>query len=933
MISNDLQFIQEFPDYNFEEQVYKHLVYEMDKYNQIKGYQERFDPYYDKFSAINQNSTNNYIYPDISNYTELKGFYIHTDGYTTHISSDKQQILMLSFNQTGVYRINITNRLINFTYDTQSNTFMFYSKDGIDQYVNVIDESGNYIDYNVRLFKQDTLTKQSVTIDHDIYFNKFNIAKIIMDYYCIGTSQMHNIELDTGFTSYIRNINEPLEFQLNDNYLEDIENNVRYILQSSEHPNVFFNYYYYDSTYQQYSTLYLAETDEDIQSKVQQFIDNEKELRDIDWQIAYTELDTIKVEEQNGFVDKVLYRLLINCEIPFDFIYFYTTFFTEPILFQDINNTYQEEYEKTLDKQYYKPHNGIPVLTSTGVFQTDTQRITGIDQQLKKTYYFTVELDDQSLDNYQKSINLRNVNQRNVLEDGKIIINDDRFRIPVSEMTPKETFIIINGVYVEVTDKDNVTHTFNWFKDIPTELISDKYDNLNHKYWQFPVLVDIHDITNNDIINEQVQYINGLSLTNDEKLEMIRNYFDEQQVQELGTRKFKIKGISVQLVSTDNLITMEESSTVNLGKLLKPIKSVYIFSLANNEIEITYQGKRYTKCIDLTKENVYLKDDFIININLGDLEGIKLVIGYEPQSDFSIATYKDVLTESVFTYNHNQTPIDQNTDARRSIFKEQYVYEQFDYSQYVSINNLINYSPTKVQQDNFIQKSNVEQGVYSVTDQVYIPYSFQKPLFTLYLDDILINERYLHNNIDYAYINLYPKDKHYIQHGTEFDHKPSSYDWSVYKYFYHDTNKNTMQLRLTGTTGDILKLYYNQTDYILITTDGTEIIVDHSNTNQTVSITGSCQYTETVDIKIDYYEGIQDISIDKLKVHIEHEYKLNYLEPIWNIVKAYNTAYTDWKLDKDYFFNRTQLRITHNFTNHYEQGSFGFLKTYLVQLL
>jgi|CZCB01.1.fsa_nt_gi hypothetical protein len=40
-----------------------------------------------------------------------------------------------------------------------------------------------------------------------------------------------------------------------------------------------------------------------------------------------------------------------------------------------------------------------------------------------------------------------------------------------------------------------------------------------------------------------------------------------------------------------------------------------------------------------------------------------------------------------------------------------------------------------------------------------------------------------------------------------------------------------MQLRLTGTTGDILKLYYNQTDYILITTDGTEIIVDHSNTN------------------------------------------------------------------------------------------------------
>jgi len=39
---------------------------------------------------------------------------------------------MLSFNQTGVYRINITNRLINFTYDTQSNTFMFYSKDGID---------------------------------------------------------------------------------------------------------------------------------------------------------------------------------------------------------------------------------------------------------------------------------------------------------------------------------------------------------------------------------------------------------------------------------------------------------------------------------------------------------------------------------------------------------------------------------------------------------------------------------------------------------------------------------------------------------------------------------------------------------------------------------------------------------------------------------
>jgi len=69
-------------------------------------------------------------------------------------------------------------------------------------------------------------------------------------------------------------------------------------------------------------------------------------------------------------------------------------------------------------------------------------------------------------------------------------------------MTPKETFIIINGVYVEVTDKDNVTHTFSWFKDIPTELISDKYDNLNHKYWQFPVLVDIHDITNNDIINE-----------------------------------------------------------------------------------------------------------------------------------------------------------------------------------------------------------------------------------------------------------------------------------------------------------------------------------------------------------------------------------------------------------------------------------------------
>jgi len=111
---------------------------------------------------------------------------------------------------------------------------------------------------------------------------------------------------------------------------------------------------------------------------------------------------------------------------------------------------------------------------------------------------------------------------------------------------------------------------------------------------------------------------------------MIRNYFDEQQVQELGTRKFKIKGISVQLVSTDNLITMEESSTVNLGKLLKPIKSVYIFSLANNEIEIMYQGKRYTKCIDLTKENVYLKDDFIINVNLGDLEGIKLVIGYEP---------------------------------------------------------------------------------------------------------------------------------------------------------------------------------------------------------------------------------------------------------------------------------------------------------------
>jgi hypothetical protein len=45
---------------------------------------------------------------------------------------------------------------------------------------------------------------------------------------------------------------------------------------------------------------------------------------------------------------------------------------------------------------------------------------------------------------------------------------------------------------------------------------------------------------------------------------------------------------------------------------------------------LTYNGVKYNKKIDLSEHDIYLNDDFIFSINLGDLEGLKLVVGYEP---------------------------------------------------------------------------------------------------------------------------------------------------------------------------------------------------------------------------------------------------------------------------------------------------------------
>jgi hypothetical protein len=71
----------------------------------------------------------------------------------------------------------------------------------------------------------------------------------------------------------------------------------------------------------------------------------------------------------------------------------------------------------------------------------------------------------------------------------------------------------------------------------------------------------------------------------------------------------------------------------------------------------------------------------------------------------------------------------------------------------------------------------------------------------LYLEDIHIKERLLRSNLLFAYLNIYPKDKHFIQIGNSMEYKYNGYsdlDWHTRKFFYHDENKNTMQLRINS---------------------------------------------------------------------------------------------------------------------------------------
>jgi hypothetical protein len=53
----------------------------------------------------------------------------------------------------------------------------------------------------------------------------------------------------------------------------------------------------------------------------------------------------------------------------------------------------------------------------------------------------------------------------------------------------------------------------------------------------------------------------------------------------------------------------------------------------------------------------------------------------------------------------------------------------------------------------------------------------------------------------FVYLNIYPRDKHFIQIGDFIEHKYNGYsdlEWQTKKFFYHDENKNTMQLRINN---------------------------------------------------------------------------------------------------------------------------------------
>lgn len=951
--ADDYSMINEFQNYTFDEQVYRHMVQDNEKYNQLNGYQERFDPYYDSFRQEFQNNTNNYIFPSLQNYQKIDKFIMTRDSVSTFIQSSIQNLLVIIFEETGEYNIQITNNNINNVYNTQSNTFMFYNKDNFNQIISVQDKDGNQInDYTVELYKQDILEKQKVISEHDIYYNKFNDLKLILDYKTIGTSQMHNITLKTDFSSYTKNINDDLSFRLNDNYLDQVDTNKKYTMYSSNMPECYFQKFQYNENLDTYTTIWVVDEEYDVQTRINTFVLSEQQLNK-NWIINYQLIDQTKVLVNGVSKNKNIYILYFNTtdQQNFSFDYFYNNFFeTTPELYQDISTVLPIEYDKELDKHYYKPVEGLPILISSNVFQSNQQSmISGIDSQINKTYYFTVERDELSLDDMQKSINLRDVTQRNLLTEDKIYINDERFRIKASDMVPKETMVIIQGVSAIVTDQNGIEHKQNWFETIPSELINDNIDQYNNQYWTFPVLLNSNEVLQNEYINEQIQVIKDSQLTDEEKAIKIQDYFDENpDTMLLGTRKFKIDSITIQTISSDNLISLEQNSEINLGKLAKPIKSIYVFNLGNNNIELNYNGVKYNKKIDLSEHDIYLNEDFIFSVNLGDLEGLKLVIGYEPQYKFQIQSQKDVIADTYFEYTHEYitsqyTILDQNSGTNRNLYYRNFVYETFDYSNHVNTYNLSNFNIQTMDKYNFIKKENQTLGIYNTVDSVFIPQSFTKPNFSLYLDDIHIKERLLRDNLLFVYLNIYPRDKHFIQIGDFIEHKYNGYsdlEWQTKKFFYHDENKNTMQLRINNIIQDsnILNLYYSETDFISIITDINGLIqVDTTNTSQTSQITNNNTIQpSSLDIKIDYEGTIVYININN-EVFIELETvesKIQWLTVVNGVIdKIYNTTYIeDFVLDNKYLFYRTNLEIINQFTNHFEQGSLGFLKTYLIRL-
>lgn len=952
--ADDYSMINEFQNYTFDEQVYRHMVQDNEKYNQLNGYQERFDPYYDSFRQEFQNNTNNYIFPSLQNYQKIDKFTMTRDSVSTFIQSSIQNLLVITFEETGEYNIQITNNNINNVYNTQSNTFMFYNKDNFNQIISVQDKDGNQINnYTVELYKQDTLEKQKVISEHDIYYNMFNDLNLVLDYKTIGTSQMHNITLKTDFSSYTRNINDSLTFRLNDNYLDQFDINRKYAMYSSYVPGSYFQKFQYNEYLDTYTTIWVVDENYDIQARINSFVLSEQQLNK-SWIINYQLIEQTKVLVNGVYENKNIYILYFNTtdQQNFSFDYFYNNFFeTTPELYQDISTVLPVEYDKELDKYYYKPIEGLPILLSSNVFQSSQQSmLTGIDSQINKTYYFTVEKDELTLDDMQKSINLRDVTQRNLLTEDKIYINDERFRIRASDMVPKETMMIIQGVSAIITDQDGIEHKQNWFETIPIELISDNIDQYNNQYWTFPVLLNSNEVLQNTYINEQMQLIKDSQLTDEEKATKIQDYFDENpDTVLLGTRKFKIDSITIQTISSDNLISLEQNSQINLGKLAKPIKSIYVFNLGNNNIELTYNGVKYNKKIDLSEHDIYLNDDFIFSINLGDLEGLKLVVGYEPQYKFEIQSQKDVVADTYFEYTHEYitdeyTILDQNSGTNRNLYYRNFVYETFDYSNHVNTFNLSNFNVQTMDKYNFIKKENQTLGLYNTIDSVFIPQSFTKPNFSLYLEDIHIKERLLRSNLLFAYLNIYPKDKHFIQIGNSMEYKYNGYsdlDWHTRKFFYHDENKNTMQLRINSViqNSNIINLYYSDTDYIKISTDINGLIqVDTANTSQTSQITNNnTVQPSSLDIKIDYEGTIVQVNINnEVFIDLETiESKIKWLTVVNGVIdKIYNTTYIeDFVLDNKYLFYRTNLEIVNQFTNHFEQGSLGFLKTYLIQLI